>query len=45
MIDQLEPNFINADTQKIIAKVNELVDLANKPKAVRKPAVKKPAKR
>ncbi|MCK5613897.1 hypothetical protein KAR91_69185 [Candidatus Pacearchaeota archaeon] len=43
MIEKLEPNFINADTNKIITKVNELVDAANKP-AVKKPAVRKASK-
>ena len=45
MIEKLENNFINADTQKIISKVNELVDLANKPAPVKKPVARKPAKK
>lgn len=43
MIEKLAENYINADTNKIIMKVNELVELANKP--VKAPSVAaKPSK-
>jgi hypothetical protein len=43
-IEKLEENYINADINKIIKKVNELVELANAPKPVAKKAPVKKGK-